>query len=444
MMQKGLEKLARLLYITLKKSPLASICFPRAVQSDILILEMDEEVYYVQKLAFICEIILVGILMTGLYLGYLWFDQRGYIGQIKRPEAYEEPEEIMLKAGRQDDVFLLEIEPVQLTWEEADRQVALLSEDLQTSILGENESLERVEKDLFLPDLVEGYPFELEWQSDDEQLIDDMGIVNRSGLQEDRLVELSVTFYYREWMWEERFAVLVQKEILTQEEQYTRDLEKLLKEAEELTRESKEWELPDSFEGEVLYYQEAQRNHTILWLLVLMVGAGVAVWIGKDQDVRNVRSKRQELFQKEYVAFVESLSLYISAGINLQMALQFCTRDYVKRKSEDNVLRVALVQYQKDIKNGVGFWESIQRLVTTADDLEYRKLAGLLNQGMLNGAQGLAILLEKEVIKVREEKRRQSKVTGERISTALLAPMMMQLGVVIALIMIPAFSGMQF
>ena len=79
-----------------------------------------------------------------------------------------------------------------------------------------------------------------------------------------------------------------------------------------------------------------------------------------------------------------------------------------------------------------------------ADDLNYRKLAGLLNQGMLNGTQGLAVLLEKEVIKIREEKRRHSKVAGEKISTALIAPMMLQLGVVIALIMIPAFSGMQF
>ena len=439
-----LEKIAGLLYGILRNSPMDSICFPRAVQSDIAILGVDEEGYYVQKIVFLCQILLVGILLVCLCLSSLWLEQKGYVEQIERPEAYEEPEKIMLKAGRLEDVFLLEIEPVQLTWEEANKQVSLLAEALRTSILGENDSLEQIEKDLFLPDYVEGYPFELVWESDNEQLIDDLGTVNRSGLQEDRLVELAVTFYYREWMWEERFAVLVQKEILTSEEQYTRELGQLLKSSEQLTRESKEWELPDYFGEEALYYQKELKDHTVLWLLLLIIGAAGAVWIGKDQDVHNLRSNRQELFQKEYVAFVESLLLYISAGINLQTALQFCTRDYVKRKPEENVLRTALIEYQKDIKNGVGFWEAIQRLVTTADDLDYRKLAGLLNQGMLNGAQGLSVLLEKEVLKVREEKRRQSKVAGERISTALLAPMMLQLGVVIALIMIPAFSGMQF
>ena len=86
----------------------------------------------------------------------------------------------------------------------------------------------------------------------------------------------------------------------------------------------------------------------------------------------------------------------------------------------------------------------MERFIEAADDVNYRRLAGLLSQGMVNGAQGLAVLLEKEVDKTREEKRRQSKATGEQISTALIAPMMLQLGIVIALIMIPAFTNMQF
>lgn len=444
MIQKSLEKVAKLLYGILRKSSLSFLCFPREVESDIAVLEMNEADYYIQKLVFLCEILLVGLFIVFLYLGYLWFEQEGDIERIERPEAYEDSKEVMLKTGKLEDVFLLEIEPVQFTKEEAEYQIKILSEELRISILGENKNLEQIEKDLFLTDYVEGYPFELSWQSENEQLIDNKGIVNRKGLQEDRLVELSVTFYYKEWMWEERFAVLLQKESLSQEEQYTRELEQLLKEAQQLTRENKEWKLPEAFGEEKLYYQVVQKNNTLMWLVVLMMVAAIAIWVGKDQDVHKLRIERRELFRKEYVSFVESLSLYISAGINLQMAMQLCTRDYVKRKSEDNVLREALVQYQKDIKNGVGFWDAIQRLVTTADDLDYRKLAGLLNQGILNGAQGLAILLEKEVMKVRDEKRRQSKVTGERISTALLAPMMLQLGVVIALIMIPAFSGMQF
>ena len=172
MIQKVLEKMAKRIYVILKKSPFSFMCFPRGVQSDIAVLEMDEADYYVQKIIFLCEILVVGFLIILLYLGYWWFGQKGYIGLLERPEAYENSKEIKLKAGKQEDVFLLEIEPVQFTKEEAERQVEILSEELRARILGANKSLSQIEKDLLLPDYVEGYPFELSWASEDEQLID--------------------------------------------------------------------------------------------------------------------------------------------------------------------------------------------------------------------------------------------------------------------------------
>jgi hypothetical protein len=102
------------------------------------------------------------------------------------------------------------------------------------------------------------------------------------------------------------------------------------------------------------------------------------------------------------------------------------------------------LDFQKDMQNGYGFSEALNRFAETADDVNYRKLVGLLNQGMINGVKGLSVLLEQEVEKSQEEKRRQSRVKGEEISTALIAPMMLQLGMIIALIMIPAFTSMQF
>ena len=234
------------------------------------------------------------------------------------------------------------------------------------------------------------------------------------------------------------------REVLTEEERYERELGLLLEDAESGQRESGVWELPESFEEEKLEYQIVEEDYTILLLVALVLVAGAAVWIGQDQDLHASRSKRQEAFRAEYVSFAGSLAMYISAGLNLQAAMHLCTQDYLKRKPKEDLLRTALLEFQKNMQNGYGFLEALERLVATADDVNYRRLAGLLSQGMLNGAQGLASLLEKEVDKTREEKRRQSKVLGEQMSTALIAPMMLQLGIVIALIMIPAFTGMQF
>ena len=444
MIQKRLEQMARFMYIWLRKSRLSGVCFPKSVQRDMRALGREEEVYYVQKLIYVCGLFIAGTVLAAVYFVYLWIDDSQRIERIERPKAYEEAQEIALKVGKQDDVFHLELEPVVLTREEADAQFEELLKNLDAYILGRNESLEQVRENLLLVESVEGYPFEIYWESDHENLIDTAGTVNRVGLVEDCIVVLTATFYYGDWVWLEQFAVLVQKEALDAEERYTRELGKLLEEAEMTQRESKELELPEAFEEEPLYYQKIEEDYTILLLVVLVILAGIAVWVGQDKDLHNSRNKRQEAFRIEYVSFAGSLSLYISAGLNLQTAMQVCTQDYIRRKPKEHLLRSALLEFQKDIQNGYGFSEAMERLADVTDDVNYRRLAGLLNQGMINGAQGLSVLLEKEVDRTQEEKRRQSKVEGEKISTALIAPMMLQLGIVIALIMIPAFMNMQF
>ena len=444
MIQTRLEQIARFMYVWLRKSRLSGVCFSKAVQRDMKVLGREEETYYVQKLTYVCGVFGAGVVLVLVYFGYLWIGGNQRIERVERPLAYEETQEVVLKAVKQDDIFYLQVGPVLLTREEADAKLLELLEVLDTYILGENESLEQVQEDLIFPEAIEGYPFEIYWKSDREELIDGTGVVYREGLTEDSIVVLTAAFYYGEWAWSHQFGVLVQKEVLTEEERYTRELGRFLEEAEVSQRESRVLELPDSFEEEPVYYQRAEEDYTIFLLIALVFAAGAAVWIGQDQDLHNSRNKRQEIFRTEYVSFAGSLSLYISAGVNLQTAMQFCTQDYVRRKPKDHLLRSALLEFQKDIQNGYGFLEAMERFVEATDDVNYQRLAGLLSQGMINVSQGMSVLLEKEVTKTREEKRRQCKGIGERISTALIAPMMLQLGIVIALIMIPAFTGMQF
>ena len=444
MIQTWLNRIARFLYVWLRNSPLSALCFPKSVQRDVQAVGRKEEDYYIQKFTYVCGLFLAGMILILVYLLCFWISGSRQIERVERPKTYEKAQEIVLKTGKQEDVFYLEIEPVLLNKEEADVQIKNLMKQLEKLILGKNESLEQVREDLLLVEYVEGYPFEIYWESDHEKLLDSTGAVDREGLKEDCIVVLKATFYYSDWVWYEQFAVLVEKENLSEEEEYTRELEEFLKEAEADQRELKEWELPETFEGEPLFYQMVEEDFTILLLVGLMFAAGIAVWIGQDQDLHNSRNKRREVFQAEYVSFSGSLSLYISAGLNLHMALQFCAKDYARRKPKEHLLRAALVEFQKDIQNGYGFLEALEKLAEVADDANYRRLVGVLSQGMINGSQGLTALLEKEVDRTREEKRRQSKAEGERISTALIAPMLLQLGIVIALIMIPAFMNMQF
>ena len=444
MMGRILQKAAESIYSVLERGRLAYLFFPKEVRQDLWQLHKEEKQYYIQKLQYVIGLILLGGMLVGFYVIQTLFGSNEQVARLERPQAHEDSQEFMLKVGEQEFMYSLEVSPIALTAEEAEALFREAVTVLQHDILGSNISLNAVTENLILPDYLDGYPFDIYWESDREQVVDHVGCVNRTELTEDTVVVLTAEFCYREWLWQEQFGILVLKENLTEEEQYKRALGSFLAAQESAGRKEEVWELPKEFEGEELQYQVVSSDYTLLWLALIIAVAGLCLWFGKDYDLRAARSKRQEIFRAEYAALVSSLSLYISAGMTLQKAMVLCAADYEKRKPQGHLLRLALWEFQKDLENGYSFSAALGRFSEFCDDANYKKLAGLLNQGVLNGAQGLAALLEKEAEQVREEKRRQAKVKGEQVSTALIAPMMLQLGIVIALIMLPAFSSLQF
>ncbi len=439
-----LQKVVERIYSMLRKSRLAYLYFPKEVRNDIQLLGKDERKYYIQKLQYTCGLLLVCTVIAVVYIMSLLLDSSRKITALKRPEVYQENQEVVLQVGDSEEVYSLEIAPVALSVEEAEKMFEKAVVLLKGSILGNNVSLDAVTENLVLEEYLEGYPFDIYWESDREDIVDTLGTVNREGITEDTIVILTAEFCYEDWVWREQFGILVLKEQLSEEERYRRDLGNFLIKEEAADREEDVWTLPGEFEGEELQYHVIEKDYTLLWLALLTAVTGIVIWLSQDYDLRAERRKRQEVFRTEYASLVNSLSLYISAGMTLQKAMLLCVRDYERRKPPEHLLRVALGEFRKDMENGYGFAAAIGRFSELCDDANYKKMAGLLTQGVMNGAQGLSVLLEKEAEQVNEEKRRQVKVKGEQVSTALIAPMMLQLGIVIALIMLPAFNGLQF
>ena len=75
--------------------------------------------------------------------------------------------------------------------------------------------------------------------------------------------------------------------------------------------------------------------------------------------------------------------------------------------------------------------------------MQYRKFCSLLSTNMKKGSLNLKILLEKEAEEAFTNYQLQIKKLGEEAGTKLLLPMIMMLGVVVVIIMIPAFMTYQ-
>lgn len=440
-MMKHIQGFLQKQYIRLQHCRAAYLLFPKELQKDIALAGKSADVYYVQKFLYTGGLLAVSLLLLVFWVGEVWKGKQT-ITEIERPKAYEKTAEVEIQAG--DREYDISVSPVLYDRQEAQQEFEKALELLDTSILGQNESLDCITQDLYLPDQAEGYPFEIVWESDREDIVDTSGSVNREGLEEDTIVILKAVFYYQEWIWERQFGIVVQRELLEEAERSYREVEQKLLDSEKEQRNEAVWKLPDSIGGEDMIYQQTDMDYTMLLFAGLCAVAGVAVWIGQDRDLKVISRTRKELLRREFSSLVSSLYMYLSAGVNLQSAMWYCARDYERRKPQTDPVRILLQEFQNNTANGYSFAQALEHFAASADEMEYWKLANLLHQGMLHGNQGVAERLKLEVQRVQEEKRRQSKIRGEEISTALIVPMMLQLGIIFVLIMVPAFGGLEF
>ena len=69
----------------------------------------------------------------------------------------------------------------------------------------------------------------------------------------------------------------------------------------------------------------------------------------------------------------------------------------------------------------------------------YRTLSALLVQNLTKGSRTLLEVLDKEAGNAWEERRKRARIRGEKAGLKLLFPMMIQLGIVLVIMIVPAF-----
>ena len=151
-----------------------------------------------------------------------------------------------------------------------------------------------------------------------------------------------------------------------------------------------------------MVYRDVAKWDKFMILGMLLCVTAFLLWYGGDQDLRKERKKRQAVFEENYLNFISGLSLYLSAGLNLQTAMRYCVKDYTRKKPEGDRLREALLNFDKDLANGYSFQRALDVFAERADHIYYKRLVGLLQQGVVNGTSDLARTLREEVGKIKE------------------------------------------
>lgn len=310
---------------------------------------------------------------------------------------------------------------------------------IEELILGANESFDRIAYDMHLVNSVEGYPFTVEWHTDDAYM-DYTGKLVRDMLDEPVLMELTAVLSCGSFEMERDLAVRIYSKAVQpgKEERLAREVS----ESEKTSREQQDMTLPSESGSREIHWSYKRSYRGLLFLAATPVLA-IVVYYGRDRDLYQQVVDREEQMRVDYPEIVSSLALLLGAGMTVPNAWNKIARDYRRRREEGGGRRYAYEEMLLTIyemESGVVQARAYERFGRRCRIPSYNKLSTMLSQNIRKGAANLPVLLKEEAADAFEERKHTARKLGEKAGTKLLVPMMMLLGITMVIIMVPAFK----
>lgn len=369
------------------------------------------------------------------------FAERNSYGGGAKTEEYE----VSVEGLIENQKIQLDIPERVYTQEEVMEVFDTVMEKLDTIILGENESFDHVEKDLNLVSEVEGYPISIRWQMDSYEVLGvDGKIFKEKTTEKGTLVEICGILSYGE---EEAMyvrTVCVYPETKTGDAAVLARVQELFDKQEALSREKINIALPDMLDGKEIRWKTPSDQKG---LVILLLGAVFAIYLPvreRQKEKENEKQRREQLL-RDYPKLVAEFALLIETGMTVKHAWEKLLLQYENqsRYGRERVLLKEMKETCREMQGGIPEAESYERFGKRCAVSEYRKFGALLSQNLRKGTKGLASLLRVESVQATENRKNRAKRKAEEAGTKLLVPMFAMLGIVLVVVIVPAFWSMQ-
>lgn len=400
------------------------------------------EEYYGKKFSELLKLACLG----SLVLGILALSFSGKVSWMKeavisRPESGAGDLETELQASVQGGETIavpVTIGARKLSDQEAEALFAEISVELETCILGENESLQEVRSSLKLPESFANGLVEAKWEVDPPEYMDSTGSFLQEVPQSGVEASLWVTLKYEEKEQIQEIPVCFLPPLKSLEEQQADRLQELVQEANEKNPQEETVSLPESLEGLAVQWGKQNFNPLIPGVFLFLIGL-FYIYQKDDRKLEEEEKQRSRQMVLDYPVILYKMSMLLGAGMSIKGAFSRIAFHY--RNQESPKIRYAYEEMLLacyEMQNGVGEAAAYEHFGQKCQDMRYLKFGSLLSQNLKKGSEGLAGLLEAEARSGMEERKNLARKLGEEAGTKLLLPMMLMLVLVMVILMVPA------
>lgn len=315
--------------------------------------------------------------------------------------------------------------------------------EMEEGILGENLTADEVRLPLHFPSTFADGEVAAEYLTVPYGLIGQDGTIMRDAQEEGELVEITISLKCQGQELLCKRVVRVYPALLEGEEQLQKTLYNYAQEAEADQVESEYFVLPDRA-GRLSVSWKLPVNENWKSLLFLMILSIPAVYFGKDLEVHRKAAQRREQMEMDYPELLWNMTILLGAGMTIRAVFYKLAASYEKKENRRRKRYVyeEICYTCREMQSGVPEAQAYERFGKRCALQSYIKLGSLLAQNMKKGSGGLARLLGTEAALSLEEQKRLARKQGENAQTKMLFPMVLMLGIVMMMLMIPAFMAM--
>ena len=364
-------------------------------------------------------------------------------GQIKRGQMGQKKDtvelEINVKGILEKYPYLLEVEPVFPTKEEAEAYLA--------EAIGQIEKdFSKVEEKIPLKnEYLEG-KVKAEWSFSPFGVIDAKGKINKEKLLEEgsviqAQVELNCGNYEKYY----EFSFVLEKPQVSESEMLMAEIEGQIK--KQIDMEGKDsLTLPTQINDKTVVWTE-KREYLTPQILLLEGLALVLIGVFSRKKQQEDQKKRIAKMEEDYSDIVNQLALLLGAGMTARQAWNRLGSLYLfKRKSkmvEERTVYEAILRMNGRFAEGESERSVYQQFCEEIPASGYHKLMRILLGNLEKGTKDLGVRLEDESRSAFEQRILLAKKRGEEASTKMLVPLMLMMMLVMGIVMLPAIIQFQ-
>lgn len=339
-------------------------------------------------------------------------------------------------AGGKNGTLSFELKPQRVDVSQREALFREAEAYIRDYVQGGNESLKALRGDLRFPESVPGTevtvfcrPGSYHWLNADGSRT--RHVLPKEGAEETLIVQMNYYEEEREFVLE--LWLLPEGE---EQEQFQKKLEtEVLLLAADNTEEF--LLLPDTMDGVSVDWTVKREQKGITILFLGMVVAACIPVSGKRKQEEQLRKREQELMA-DYPELVSKYLLLLNAGLSSRSVWERIAEDYKKSGRRRYVYEEMLLS-MREMENGISEIKCYERFGKRCRLLPYMRFSGALAQNLQKGAKGALHLLEQEAMAAFAERKDAAKKRGEEAGTKLLLPMFGLLGIVLVIVMFPAF-----